>query len=470
MGRWTQYDEDDYRLPEGVKRVGYDADIGRYNFRDREGLVYKGPEGSKFGDFTLVSEIPSSIPQDVEEDSDLKAAPTSTDGYRILALDENGTRYNPRGGAYRTLFPFFLIIAVVLFLVWRLVPLPTRIAHVPWPSQLKLQITISTDKTVLDLKRAIAEKSDVEADRQRLLYIGRELKDEGVLSTYKIQTSHTIHMVKGVARSNVSGSGTSSVPVPTMRSILQSPEFLQQMRNVMSDPAVLDQIIASNPQLAAIAPQTREVFQSEGFKEMISNPKSLRSMLHMATAFQGADGGAGAGAGASPFGGAFSFPGAGGGAAFPAPGAPSTAPAPSDSSNPSTSPTGSQPAPNPFAAFSPPVPPASAGTGTGAGTNPFGMFDPAALAQMQAAFGGGGGGGPGGFGGFGAPPAAPADSRPPEERFQVQLQQLKDMGFINTSQNVRALLATGGNVHSAIEYTHWRRFVRGERPLDVADG
>lgn len=77
------------------------------------------------------------------------------------------------------------------------------------------------------------------------------------------------------------------------------------------------------------------------------------------------------------------------------------------------------------------------------------MFDPAALAQMQAAFGGGGGGG---FGGFGAPTAAPADSRPPEERFQVQLQQLQDMGFTNASQNVRALLATGGNVHSAIEY------------------
>jgi hypothetical protein len=31
-------------------------------------------------------------------------------------------------------------------------------------------------------------------------------------------------------------------------------------------------------------------------------------------------------------------------------------------------------------------------------------------------------------------------------------QQLQDMGFSNASQNVRALLATGGNVHAAIEY------------------
>jgi len=40
------------------------------------------------------------------------------------------------------------------------------------PSELKLQITITTDKTVLELKQAIAEKSDVEAERQRLIYSG----------------------------------------------------------------------------------------------------------------------------------------------------------------------------------------------------------------------------------------------------------------------------------------------------------
>ena len=40
------------------------------------------------------------------------------------------------------------------------------------PSELKLQISITTDKTVLELKQAIAEKSDVEAERQRLIYSG----------------------------------------------------------------------------------------------------------------------------------------------------------------------------------------------------------------------------------------------------------------------------------------------------------
>ena len=45
-------------------------------------------------------------------------------------------------------------------------------SNVPGPSELKLQISITSDKTVLDLKKAIAQKSDVEAERQRLIYSG----------------------------------------------------------------------------------------------------------------------------------------------------------------------------------------------------------------------------------------------------------------------------------------------------------
>jgi ubiquilin len=69
-------------------------------------------------------------------------------------------------------------------------------------------------------------------------------------------------------------------------------------------------------------------------------------------------------------------------------------------------------------------------------------------------------GGMGGMGGVGGTsgltgatqPPVPTDTRSPEERFQVQLQQLQDMGFTNATQNIRALLATAGNVHGAIEY------------------
>ncbi|KAI0275459.1 hypothetical protein BC834DRAFT_50961 [Gloeopeniophorella convolvens] len=354
------------------------------------------------------------------------------------------------------------------------------VINVKGPSELKLQITINTDKTVADLKQAIAEKSDVPADRQRLIYSGRVLKDEDQLSVYKIQTSHTIHMVKGAARTTGASSSaqtSTSQPLPTMQTgqnvhdpltqlnshmgyglmaglnpfadmglnpndpnmlqtMMNSPEFLQQMSSVMSNPAVLDQVIASNPQFAAMGPQVREIFQSERFRQMMSNPESLRNMLQMTAMMRNA----GLDPLANPFG---ASPQSG----FPAPGNPNVPPAsttgataPGSATTPATGGTpgqaGTLPGPNPF-------------------LNPFGA-DPNALLQFLGGGGSAGAGAGGLFGGgggtpFGGPPP-PADTRSPEERFQVQLQQLQDMGFTNASQNVRALLATGGNVHSAIEY------------------
>ncbi|KAF9053941.1 hypothetical protein BDZ89DRAFT_1098362 [Hymenopellis radicata] len=371
--------------------------------------------------------------------------------------------------------------------------------NVKGPAEIKLQITISTDKTVLELKQAIAEKSDVEAERQRLIYSGRVLKDEELLSVYKIQSSHTIHMVKGVARSNAASTASTSTPqaLPTMQTgqnphdpltqlnshagfgamaglnpfadmglnqndpnmlqtMMNSPAFLQQMAGMMSNPQVLDQVIASNPQLAAMGPQVREMFQSEHFRQMMyvfvpigfsgrltyvfhrSDPQRLQQMMQMASALRGGGGGM--------FPGMEGLGGMGGG--FPAPGVPGGAAA--DATSTPASQMGAagngttSPPLNPFALFGglPPMP-STAGAGS---PSPFGM-DPALMQQLLGAgpFGGGMGGGMGGFG-------APADTRSPEERFQVQLQQLQDMGFTNASQNVRALLATGGNVHSAIEY------------------
>lgn len=47
---------------------------------------------------------------------------------------QRGTRHVLRGGAYRTLFPFFLIITVVVLLIWRLAFSPTHAAPAPCPS------------------------------------------------------------------------------------------------------------------------------------------------------------------------------------------------------------------------------------------------------------------------------------------------------------------------------------------------
>jgi ubiquilin len=156
------------------------------------------------------------------------------------------------------------------------------------------------------------------------------IQDDDQLSVYKIQSSHTIHMVKGAARSTGPSSSTQTStpqPLPSMQtgqnvhdpltqlnshmgyglmaglnpfadmgvnpndpnmvrfvrpapasrvmtdvklqSMMNSPEFLRQMSSLMSNPAILEQALALNPQYAAMGPQAREIFQSERFREMM---------------------------------------------------------------------------------------------------------------------------------------------------------------------------------------------------------
>ncbi|EIN14285.1 hypothetical protein PUNSTDRAFT_96027 [Punctularia strigosozonata HHB-11173 SS5] len=122
MGQWTQYDEDDYRLPEGMKRVGYDADTQTYYYRDQSGTLYQGPEGAQYGELRPVSDAPAPLAGTLGED--LEAAPTQRDGFAPLPTDENSRHYRV-SSPYRTLFPFFLIIATFLLLVWRIILVPS---------------------------------------------------------------------------------------------------------------------------------------------------------------------------------------------------------------------------------------------------------------------------------------------------------------------------------------------------------
>ena len=62
-------------------------------------------------------------------------------------------------------------------------------------------LTLSSATTVADLKAKLAtpEYADIAADRQRLIYSGRVLKDHDTIGAMKIKDGHTVHLVKGAA-------------------------------------------------------------------------------------------------------------------------------------------------------------------------------------------------------------------------------------------------------------------------------
>jgi hypothetical protein len=93
-------------LPEGMQRIGYDADTERYTFRDADGNLYESAPGSRFGELRPAGhEPPQSTsytpPEDIEE--------------RNLVVDKGHRE------AVRTMLPFALLIFVFLLVVFRVV-------------------------------------------------------------------------------------------------------------------------------------------------------------------------------------------------------------------------------------------------------------------------------------------------------------------------------------------------------------
>jgi ubiquilin len=77
-------------------------------------------------------------------------------------------------------------------------------------------ISISESATVLELKNKLAggDFENIPPERQRLIYSGRVMKNDDVLSTYKIKPGNTVHMVKSAASNPAPAASSSSAPTP----------------------------------------------------------------------------------------------------------------------------------------------------------------------------------------------------------------------------------------------------------------
>ncbi|CRK37770.1 hypothetical protein BN1708_007505 [Verticillium longisporum] len=239
-------------------------------------------------------------------------------------------------------------------------------------------ITMSEGATVIELKTTLAGEAyeNVPAERQRLIYSGRVMKNDDTLATYKIKPNNTIHMVKSAASnptpqpanasSNAApaavpsnmGAGVGSNPLAgltgaryaghvnlpsremfgadggmgappsddQMAQMLNDPSMMQTMNAALDNPQFIDYMIQSNPQLRNL-PNAREIIQSPFMRQMMTNPDMLRNVMRMQRGMMG-------GQGASP---------------FPAPGATDNTPdnAAASGGTPGSNAAGG--APNPFA-------------------------------------------------------------------------------------------------------------------------
>jgi hypothetical protein len=75
-------------------------------------------------------------------------------------------------------------------------PSSTLSISVKGPQDVKLTLAVPTTATVAELKQLVSEAATAfPADSQRLIYSGRVLKDEDLISKYGLKDGHTIHLV-----------------------------------------------------------------------------------------------------------------------------------------------------------------------------------------------------------------------------------------------------------------------------------
>ncbi|KAI0191536.1 LysM domain-containing protein [Xylaria flabelliformis] len=111
MSRWSQYDTDEERLPEGMKRIGYDADTQTYTFRDADGSLWESASGNRYGQLRRVASEPP--PPSYDEDDESSPAQPLTYG----GPDGSGGRRASWRQEMMPLLNWFLLVGVFLLVV-----------------------------------------------------------------------------------------------------------------------------------------------------------------------------------------------------------------------------------------------------------------------------------------------------------------------------------------------------------------
>ncbi|KAI0881297.1 uncharacterized protein GGS22DRAFT_172865 [Annulohypoxylon maeteangense] len=195
-------------------------------------------------------------------------------------------------------------------------------------------ITMAETATVSDLKTKLAgeEFENIPIERQRLIYSGRVMKNEEPLSTYKIKSGNTVHLVKSAASNptpapaNTAAATPAAPQIPTnmaagtannplagltgaryagltglpsadmfgpdggmvgsmmdedqLANMLSNPHVAQQMNEMMNNDAFIEMMIQSNPMLRN-NPNAREIVRSPLFRHMMTSPEALRGAARL---------------------------------------------------------------------------------------------------------------------------------------------------------------------------------------------
>ncbi|EME32506.1 ubiquilin [Galdieria sulphuraria] len=197
---------------------------------------------------------------------------------------------------------------------------------------------------------------------------------------------------------NPFGTSFPAVDPNTMATLLENPGVQQMLQNMFSDPSTVESVLMSNPQLRQMVesnPQMMNMLRNPDFLRTMSNPQFLRTMFQLQQAFQSSTN-------------------------------PNTATFPSstNSNNMSSTTSTNTFQSNPTVSSTPDMSSLFSFLGSSSFANNASFVDPA-IANMN--------------------------EEQLEQHFHNQLEQLREMGFLDKQMCLEALKYTNGNVAAAVE-------------------
>jgi ubiquilin len=174
-------------------------------------------------------------------------------------------------------------------------------------------VTISKSEKVVELKKAITDITGIDAIKQNLVYKGRILFDDKVLSDYNLENDHTIILVEKAGNSSTvqdpnkvlnmpmqTGLGIpgqintdllrqplntnlGNVDLEGMANLMNNPEVRQNMNAMLSDPSVINAML-ENPSIKPMLdanPYLRNMMSNPQFLQTMMDPTFLQNMSTM---------------------------------------------------------------------------------------------------------------------------------------------------------------------------------------------
>ncbi|CAN1306928.1 Ubiquitin domain-containing protein DSK2a [Linum perenne] len=154
------------------------------------------------------------------------------------------------------------------------------VVNIRGPKGIRFSVNTNLESTVEEFKPLVAQNCDIPANEMRLIYKGRIIKGETTLISYGVQANQSVDMVHRLPRDSSAPMTNVSSLHPDVEQVMnENPRLIKEMMNapgvqcLLSYPELFRKLLMSNPIMLEIIDENPDI------EQMINDPVTFCQML-----------------------------------------------------------------------------------------------------------------------------------------------------------------------------------------------